>query len=95
MVNLFFLHIHQESGDIYYHQTCQANHEGRRGPMGSIKNIDGILQKLKTELAEKKIKPIRCPNTHCNCGLCITKSSSLKVVDDFVRQLLPGMEVQI
>ena len=53
-VNWFFLHIEQQTGLIYHHQTCQAKFDGTRGPIGTIKNSDQILNDLKTNLKNKK-----------------------------------------
>ena len=74
-VNWFFLHIEQQTGLIYHHQTCQARFDGTRGPIGTIKEMEQILTKLKENLKNKKMPVITCPNKICGCGLCVPKAT--------------------
>ena len=74
-VNWFFLHIEQQTGLIYHHQTCQARFDGTRGPIGTIKNRDQILNQLRENLKNKKMPVITCPNKICGCGLCVPKAT--------------------
>lgn len=84
LVNLFFIHIHQDENKIYYHQTCQANDTGERGPIGTLDDIDVIVDRFHSNMINKNIKPLICPNDICNCGLCITKSSDKDMLDKFL-----------
>ncbi|NQY99437.1 MAG: radical SAM protein [Bdellovibrionales bacterium] len=93
LVNLFFLHIEQEAGDVFYHQTCQANLEGGRGPIGNLKDIEPILHSFEQTLKAKKVPAITCPNKKCNCGLCITKAPNPKVLQTFLNHSFPGLEL--
>lgn len=72
-VNKYFLHIDQHTGDVFHHQTCQALHNGLRGPLGSIDNTLEILDYAKTN----KNNTIVCPNTRCGCGMCVPKAKDL------------------
>lgn len=72
-VNKFFLHIDQHTGDVYHHQTCQALHDGMRGPIGNLKNTDAILEYKETN----KDSIIVCPNDRCGCGMCVPKAKDL------------------
>ncbi len=74
-VNWFFLHIEQQSGLVYHHQTCQANFGGKREPLGHIiKDSERILSQLRSNIENKTMPIIVCPNKLCGCGLCTPKS---------------------
>ncbi len=90
LVNLFFIHIHQDEEKIYYHQTCQAKHGNERGPIGTFSDIEKIADDLHSSIMNKTIEPVVCPNKLCNCGLCITKSPDKKVVDLFLKHNFYG-----
>lgn len=77
-VNWYFLHIEQDTGNVFHHQTCQATHKSR-GPIGNLNDSNKILSDLKTRLSGP-IKPIICPNQRCGCGMCVPKA---KNIDDF------------
>jgi len=70
-VNYYFLHIEEHTRKVFHHQTCQATFTGR-GPIGSLDNIDLILENTKKYL--KNPKPIVCPNQRCGCGMCVPKA---------------------
>lgn len=69
-VNKYFMHIEQHTGNVYHHQTCQARFEGKKGPIGNLKNIPAILQYAKSNLNNT----IVCPNQRCGCGMCAPKA---------------------
>lgn len=69
-VNKYFLHIDQHTGNVYHHQTCQALHDGLRGPVGTLKDTDSILAYANAN----KDRTIICPNERCGCGMCVPKS---------------------
>lgn len=69
-VNKYFLHIEQHTGNVYHHQTCQALHNGQRGPIGNLRNTTEILNYQ--ELNKDNI--ITCPNNRCGCGMCVPKA---------------------
>jgi MoaA/NifB/PqqE/SkfB family radical SAM enzyme len=72
MVDWYFLHIDQDLGAIYHHQTCQALHAGQRGPVGYLKESGKLLDELSTRLLNPQ--PIICPNQRCGCGMCVPKA---------------------
>jgi MoaA/NifB/PqqE/SkfB family radical SAM enzyme len=74
MVDWYFLHIDQHTGNIYHHQTCQALHNGQRGPVGKIADAELLLNDLKTRLLNPQ--PIICPNQRCGCGMCVPKAKT-------------------
>lgn len=78
-VNWYFLHIEQQNGNVYHHQTCQATHEGR-GPIGNLKDTTSILHKTYALLNQETVAPIVCPNLRCGCGMCVPKA---KEFEDF------------
>jgi organic radical activating enzyme len=73
-VNWFFLHIEQQTDQVFHHQTCQAKFDGTRGAIGKLSQGDIILKDLKNKLENKKMTTIICPKQTCGCGLCAPKS---------------------
>jgi MoaA/NifB/PqqE/SkfB family radical SAM enzyme len=73
-VNWYFLHIEQQTGLIYHHQTCQATLDGRRGSIGSLDNWQAVIDTLTLNIDNKNMPVIICPNKLCGCGLCTPKS---------------------
>ena len=72
-VDKYFMHIDQHTGNVYHHQTCQALHNEKRGPIGTLENVNEILD-YKTA---NKDNIIICPNHRCGCGMCVPKAKSL------------------
>ena len=79
MVDWYFLHIDQHTGEVYHHQTCQARHDGTRGAIGNLKDTQPMLASLEEHLANPT--PIVCPNMRCGCGMCIPKAASKEDFD--------------
>jgi len=75
-VNKFFMHIDQHDKLVYHHQTCQALHGGKRGPLGSLNDTAAILDYAKNAVNGS---PIVCPNNRCGCGTCIPKAKHIEV----------------
>jgi MoaA/NifB/PqqE/SkfB family radical SAM enzyme len=75
-VNHYFLHIDQHEKLVYHHQTCQALHGGKRGPLGSLDNIDAIFDYASNAVNSD---PIVCPNDRCGCGMCVPKAKKIEV----------------
>lgn len=88
MVDWYFLHVDQHTGLIYHHQTCQALHDGKRGPIGHLDDSEKILKDLSTRLSTPQ--SIICPNQKCGCGMCVPKAqdfSEFKKIADSVTDL--------
>jgi len=79
-VNRYFLHIDQQTGEVYHHQTCKALHSEGRGPIGNLSDTDAILQYAH----EHKDKTIVCPNDRCGCGMCVPKAKDWEVFQTLV-----------
>lgn len=71
-VDRYFLHIEQHTGLVYHHQTCQALHGKKRGPLGHLDDKNSMIRDLKKRL--KDPSPIICPNQRCGCGMCVPKA---------------------
>jgi MoaA/NifB/PqqE/SkfB family radical SAM enzyme len=92
MVDWYFLHIDQHTGDVYHHQTCQAKHDGSRGTIGNLKDIQPMLDALNQHLANPT--PIVCPNMRCGCGMCIPKAESKEDFDRLWTSIVRTQETQ-
>ena len=73
-VNWFFLHLEQQTDQVFHHQTCQARFDGTRGAIGKISEGYKIVEDLKQKLLTKTMPTIVCPKQTCSCGLCAPKS---------------------
>jgi MoaA/NifB/PqqE/SkfB family radical SAM enzyme len=74
MVDWYFLHIDQHTGNVYHHQTCQALHNGGKGPVGNLTDTEKMINELRSRIANPS--PIICPNQRCGCGMCIPKAQT-------------------
>ena len=75
MINWYFLYIHQEINQIWHHQTCQVDLNGEVKPICKVSELDSYCDNLESRITDTKSIPyIRCPKTHCGCGLCVPKS---------------------
>jgi len=74
-VNWFFLHLEQQTDQVFHHQTCQAKFDQTRGPIGKISEGAAILAQLRHQLETKTMPTIVCPKHTCGCGLCAPKSA--------------------
>jgi len=95
-VNWFFLHIEQQTDQIFHHQTCQARFDGTRGAIGSISESDKILDWLREKLETKTMPIIQCPlgpNKLCGCGLCSPKSTELEQLKNILPRHINNMEI--
>ena len=86
MVDWYFLHIDQHTGTVYHHQTCQALHNGQRGPVGYITDSEKLLRELSNRLSNPQ--PIICPNQKCGCGMCVPKAQSSEDFDDMWKSIV-------
>jgi len=84
-VNWFFLHIEQQTGQVFHHQTCQATFNGGRGAIGHLNESVKIIEKLRSQISDGEMPVIVCPNNLCGCGLCTPKAKNL---NDF-KKILP------
>jgi len=73
-VNWFFMHIEQQTDNVFHHQTCQAKFGQTRGPIGKLSEGKKILDELRENLKNKTMPTIICPKKTCGCGLCSPKS---------------------
>lgn len=73
-VNWFFLHIEQQTDQVFHHQTCQARFDGTRGSIGKLSEGKTIIKNLKRDILNNSMPVIVCPKQTCGCGLCAPKS---------------------
>jgi len=74
MINWDFLFINSELDGVWHHQTCQVNLDGQIGPIGKASEFDKIVTSLREKLRSGTMPVIKCPKTHCGCGLCSPKA---------------------
>ena len=74
-VNWFFMHIEQQTDQVFHHQTCQAKFDQTRGAIGKISESRKILDELRANLKNKTMPTVICPKHTCGCGLCAPKSN--------------------
>lgn len=86
MVDRFFLYVDQETRQVYHHQTCQALHNNKRGPLGSLDNTQELIKDLKLRL-DQNIH-IQCPNSRCGCGMCVPKAKELEDFNELKKIIL-------
>jgi molybdenum cofactor biosynthesis enzyme MoaA len=92
MVNWYFLYIHQEIGDIWFHQTCQVNLNGEVAPISTINEFDKFIDGLETQMNSGKMPYIRCPKKYCGCGLCAPKARSDEMAYTIFKEHVPKLE---
>ena len=73
-VNWFFLHLEQQTDQIFHHQTCQARFDYKRGAIGKISEGKELVAKLREQMETGTLPVIKCPKQTCGCGLCAPKS---------------------
>ena len=80
-VNHYFMHVDQHERLVYHHQTCQALHGGKRGPIGSLDDQSKILDYARNAVNSS---PIICPNDRCGCGMCVPKAKNADVFKELL-----------
>jgi len=87
-VNWFFLHLEQQTDQVFHHQTCQAKFNGTRGAIGKISEGHLLVEDLRKQMQAGTLPPIVCPKQTCGCGLCAPKSMDqnklLAVLDNHI-----------
>lgn len=70
-VDKFFLYIRQTTGEVFTNKDCRMNFDGRVGPIGNLKNIQPLLDRIRqgTDI-------IVCKKSRCWCGLCAPKAAT-------------------
>lgn len=92
MINWYFLYIHQEVDQIWHHQTCQVNLKGEVGPICKASEFDAYCDELEATMNTGKMPFIRCPKTHCGCGLCTPKAKDDKLAAHLFKTHAPCIE---
>jgi hypothetical protein len=87
-VNWFFLHLEQQTDQVFHHQTCQAKFNGTRGAIGKISEGKKLVDDLRKQMQSGTMPTIVCPKQTCGCGLCAPKSMQtdklLNVLDNHI-----------
>lgn len=91
MINWYFLYIHQEIDKIWFHQTCQVNLDGQVGPACSVSGFDSYIDTLEKQMNTGTMPYIRCPKTHCGCGLCVPKAKSDDIAKSLFNAHIPNL----
>lgn len=91
LVNLEWLYIEQDDDEIFTHQTCKANFDNQKGPVGTITEYEKYIDFLKSHYEKGQLPLIRCPNTKCTCGICTPKSNDIEQATKFFNRQLPNI----
>jgi len=91
-VNWFFLHLEQQTDQVFHHQTCQALFGEKRGPIGKLSEGKKIIEDLRKKLESGTMPTIICPKRTCGCGLCAPKS---KFEDKYIEVLKNHIDVEV
>lgn len=91
MINWYFLYIHQEIDKIWHHQTCQVNMKGEVGPICNVSTFGEYCDQLEKTMETGHIPYIRCPKTHCGCGLCVPKAKHDGLAKEIFSRHAPGI----
>lgn len=94
MINWYFLYIHQEIDKIWHHQTCQVNLDGKVAPISTVAGFGDYCDQLEQQMNTGKMPYIRCPKTHCGCGLCVPKAKHDGLAYEIYKSHAPGVEPQ-
>lgn len=92
MINWYFLYIHQEIDKIWHHQTCQVNLDGEVGPICKVSEFDEYCNTLEAKMNTGTMPYIRCPKTHCGCGLCVPKARHDGLAAEIYKRHAPGIQ---
>ena len=95
MINWYFLYVHQELDSVYHHQTCAVNLDNEVAPIGKISEGDKIIKDLETKFENNKMPMIRCPKSHCGCGMCISKTADDVFAKDIWNNTVRGVNVNL
>ena len=91
-VNWFFLHLEQQTDQVFHHQTCQARFDGTRGPIGKISEGKKIVQNLVSKLETDSMPTIICSNIHAVVD-CVLKSKYEKNYRDVINNHITRPEI--
>lgn len=92
LVNWHWLHIEQQTDEVYHHQTCQATFNNNRGSIGTIAESDVIIDKLKKQLATGYMPVIVCSRRVCGCGMCLSKARDDDDIKDLFKKTVAGLQ---
>tara|TARA_B100000131_G_scaffold311601_1_gene344646 strand:+ start:56 stop:1222 length:1167 start_codon:yes stop_codon:yes gene_type:complete len=85
-VNWFFLHIEQQTNKVFHHQTCQANWNNTRGPIGTLSESHLIIDRLKKQVSGDTVPVLQCTIDTCKCGMCTPKSQSIDTFNTIIKK---------
>lgn len=94
MINWYFLYIHQEIDKIWFHQTCQVNLDGDVAPACTVSGFGKYVKELEAQMSTGTMPYIRCPKTHCGCGLCVPKAKTDDIAKSLFNAHIPNLQPQ-
>ena len=81
-VDQFFLYVKQINGEVYVNKDCKMNFDGTVGPIGTLNNVEPILQQAR----DPNRPTIRCAKHRCDCGLCAPKAADQDTYKNIMRK---------
>ncbi len=85
-VNHFFLYIKQVTEEIFTNKDCKMNFTNSVGPIGTLTQVDKLLEYTKEHLSNNTMPIIQCKKTQCFCGLCAPKSQDLETFTNIMKK---------
>ena len=92
LVNWHWLHIEQQTDEIFHHQTCQATFNKNRGSIGTIKEANQILEKLEKQFSTGTMPVVVCSKKVCGCGMCLSKAKSDSDIKDLFSKTVKSLK---
>ena len=85
-VNHFFLYIKQVTEEIFTNKDCKMNFTNSVGPIGTLDQVDKLLEYTKEHLSNNTMPIIQCKKNQCFCGLCAPKSQDLETFTNIMKK---------
>lgn len=93
-LNWHFLYVDHDK-NVYHNMSCRVSHRtDRQEPVGNIDNYHEILDDLRKQIQDKKVRVIRCPKDRCfGCGMCATKSRTVQGIRRAMKHRLIDVDI--
>ena len=84
-VNWYFLHINQQTGEIYNNKDCRTSLFNKVEPVGNLNDTASIVVQHREWLEQGTMPVIKCIKPTCNCGICAPKARDITTFKSVMR----------